>query len=43
MKKNEKRDLVVVTTEPFPNGMAATNRMISYLKYIAKECRSYGC
>jgi glycosyltransferase involved in cell wall biosynthesis len=38
MIKNEKRDLVVVTTEPFPNGMAATNRMISYLKFIAKKC-----
>lgn len=30
-----KYDLIVVTIEPFPNGLAATNRMLSYLKGIA--------
>ncbi len=30
--------LTVVTTEPFPVGMAATNRMLSYLLYLKKYC-----
>jgi glycosyltransferase involved in cell wall biosynthesis len=32
---NYKTDLVIVTNEPFPIGMAATNRIISYAKYLA--------
>lgn len=32
-----KTDLVVVAKEPFPIGMAATNRMLSYIKEIAKH------
>ncbi|NLO70557.1 MAG: glycosyltransferase family 4 protein [Porphyromonadaceae bacterium] len=34
-----KTDLVIVTNEPFPIGMAATNRIISYAKEIAKKKR----
>lgn len=32
-----KYDLVIVTYNPFPNGMAATNRLLSYAKGLAKE------
>lgn len=32
-----KYDLVIVTQEAFPNGMAATNRLLSYAKGLAKE------
>lgn len=31
-----KSELIIVTKEPFPDGMAATNRIISYAKEIAK-------
>jgi len=34
-----KFDLIVVTIEQFPNGLAATNRMLSYLKGIALSKR----
>lgn len=33
--KKRKYGIVVVTHEPFPSGMAATNRMISYLKPVS--------
>jgi glycosyltransferase involved in cell wall biosynthesis len=33
----KKTDLVVVTKEPFPMGMGATNRILSYLCEIAKK------
>ncbi|MDY0285423.1 MAG: glycosyltransferase family 4 protein [Kiritimatiellia bacterium] len=32
-----KTDLVIITNEPFPIGMAATNRILSYAKEIAKK------
>lgn len=35
MKHNT--DLVIITREPFPLGMAATNRMLSYANEIAKK------
>ena len=31
----ERIDLAIVTKEPFPEGMAATNRILSYAKYLA--------
>jgi len=33
-------DLLVITQEPFPYGMAATNRIISYLKIISDTLKS---
>lgn len=37
MRFNKKKtDLVVITNEPFPMGMGATNRLLSYISEIAK-------
>lgn len=33
----KKYDLIVVSAEPFPNGHAATNRMLSYLTGLAQR------
>jgi len=35
--RNNKKDLVIVTNEPFPIGMAATNRLLTYTTEIAKR------
>lgn len=35
--KNNKIDLVIITNEPFPIGMAATNRILTYATEIAKQ------
>lgn len=37
MNKKEKVNLGIVTNEPFPFGMAATNRIISYAKEISQQ------
>jgi len=39
MRKNDRIDLAVVTNEPFPVGMAATNRLISYSKELGQKYR----
>lgn len=36
INSQQKIDLAIVTTEPFPEGMAATNRILSYAKYLAE-------
>ena len=37
MGRKYKTDLVIVTNEPFPIGLAATNRILSYAYEIAKQ------
>jgi glycosyltransferase involved in cell wall biosynthesis len=37
LSEKKRYDLVVVTREPFPFGMAATNRMFSYLKPLGRK------
>lgn len=37
MDSNQKKDLVIVTSEPFPIGMAATNRMLTYATELSQK------
>ena len=33
----KKYDLIIVTQEPFPSGLAATNRLLTYARELARE------